>query len=116
MEPGPGSYDIASTLIQKDKGAKIAETHAKMHMIEGSIDAQVKRSTEVPPPGVYDPKLLPTGEKTLVEKRMTIGEKNESSKFHHQVIKEKIPEKSGFHIFLLVGFTSPKCSFDEFIL
>merc|ERR1712194_650979 len=86
FEPGPGSYEISSTVATKE-GPTISTSDPKLCLIEGSIDEQMKRSTAIPPPGIYDPRVLPKGTKTFnTDKPMRIGERN-ATLFHASIVK-----------------------------
>eukprot|EP00391_Amoebophrya_sp_Ameob2_P014055 CAMPEP_0178999084 /NCGR_PEP_ID=MMETSP0795-20121207/9859_1 /TAXON_ID=88552 /ORGANISM="Amoebophrya sp., Strain Ameob2" /LENGTH=867 /DNA_ID=CAMNT_0020691809 /DNA_START=98 /DNA_END=2701 /DNA_ORIENTATION=+ len=85
IEPGPGQYDIPNTLNQQGVG-KIPDPKP-LKPVEGSIAAQVARAKEMPPPGSYDPRLLPGGGKVLADRNITFGSRH--SGYADDVLKRK---------------------------
>ncbi|CAD7957222.1 unnamed protein product [Amoebophrya sp. A120] len=85
VEPGPGAYDIPGTLSSQGVG-KIPEPK-QLKPVEGSIAAQVARARDNPPPGSYDPRILPSGEKTLADKPMSLGTRHSGGSFADQALK-----------------------------
>merc|ERR1719271_1563651 len=60
MTPGPAHYQPLPSCLNDLPVPKIA-SHKPPNMTIGSIDMMVKHAKEVPPPGTYDPQLLPSG-------------------------------------------------------
>ncbi|CAD7932641.1 unnamed protein product [Amoebophrya sp. A25] len=71
LDPGPGAYDVPSTLNRNGVGR--LPDPKPLKPVEGSIQEMVMRTKENPPPGSYDPKLLPSGSKVLTDKPMSMG-------------------------------------------
>lgn len=75
MTPGPADYYNAKPLLKQAPCTKISD--AKLQPVEGSIDEMVNIKRSLPPPGSYDPKVLPTGGYALAQKgpKMVPGSK-----------------------------------------
>jgi len=63
MTPGPADYYSEQSCLRENPGAKIS--NARPAPVEGSIDAMVARQRSLPPPGSYDPKMLPSGDYSM---------------------------------------------------
>merc|ERR550514_589503 len=60
MTPGPAHYQPLPSCLNDLPVPKIA-SHKPPNMTVGSIDMMVKHAKTVPPPGTYDPQVLPSG-------------------------------------------------------
>jgi len=68
MTPGPADYQNAdSSSLNSVPVTKISDANPKP--VEGSIDEMIQRQRSLPPPGSYDPKVLPTGGYALAKGR-----------------------------------------------
>merc|ERR1719420_2301994 len=59
MTPGPADYYADLSSLKSVPAPKISDANPKP--VEGSIDEAIQRQKSLPPPGSYDPKVLPTG-------------------------------------------------------
>jgi hypothetical protein len=57
--PGPGQYALPSCLNEMPV-TKISDANS-LNLMPGSIDMMIKKSKSLPPPGAYDPQVLPDG-------------------------------------------------------
>merc|ERR1719313_1523374 len=58
--PGPAHYQPLPSCLNEMPVTKISTSNA-LNLMPGSIDMMIKKSKAVPPPGAYDPKVLPDG-------------------------------------------------------
>lgn len=87
MAPGPGQYDIPTTLVAQ---APKIPSPKKLYPAEGSFEAAIACKMDLPPPGSYDPKLLPTGERLLGTKGATVTGRYSFSDVDHIVVEEGV--------------------------
>merc|ERR1719473_2669876 len=58
--PGPAHYQPLPSCLNELPVTRIAESNT-LNLMPGSIDMMIKKSKSLPPPGAYDPKVLPDG-------------------------------------------------------
>jgi hypothetical protein len=85
LTPGPADYDTEVSTLKQAPVAKIS--NANLKPVEGSIDEMIQRNRSLPPPGSYDPKVLPTGGYALAAKGPKIVAGSKQS-FLHDVQKQ----------------------------
>lgn len=82
MTPGPADYysEAAFSSLKQLPVPKISDANPKP--VEGSIDEMIQRNQSLPPPGSYDPKVLPTGGYAMAPKGPKIVAGNKQSYLH----------------------------------
>merc|ERR1719326_1522213 len=58
--PGPAHYQPLPSCLNELPVTKFSDANA-LNLMPGSIDMMIKKSKSMPPPGQYDPQLLPNG-------------------------------------------------------
>jgi hypothetical protein len=66
MTPGPAHYQPLPSCLKEMPVPKISSVKPP-NLMQGSIDMMCKLSKQVPPPGTYDPRLLPNGKHLEVD-------------------------------------------------
>merc|ERR1711871_1018366 len=61
ITPGPADYAVMPSSLLENPAPIISDARPNAAMIKGSIDAAVASTKYNPPPGSYDPKVLPRG-------------------------------------------------------
>eukprot|EP00746_Dinoflagellata_sp_MGD_P160869 gnl/MRDRNA2_/MRDRNA2_87809_c0_seq1.p1 gnl/MRDRNA2_/MRDRNA2_87809_c0~~gnl/MRDRNA2_/MRDRNA2_87809_c0_seq1.p1 ORF type:complete len:690 (-),score=179.32 gnl/MRDRNA2_/MRDRNA2_87809_c0_seq1:235-2304(-) len=80
LTPGPADYNSDISTLKQAPVAKIS--NANLKPVEGSIDEMIQRNRSLPPPGSYDPKVLPTGGYALASKGPKIVAGTKESYLH----------------------------------
>jgi hypothetical protein len=58
--PGPAHYQPLPSCLNELPVTKISDANS-LNLMPGSVDMMIKKSRSMPPPGAYDPKVLPDG-------------------------------------------------------
>ncbi|EER01225.1 IgA receptor precursor, putative [Perkinsus marinus ATCC 50983] len=58
--PGPAHYSRSMNSVMENPAPKISTSNSKL-LIPGSTEFELKKAKSIPPPGSYDPKVLPSG-------------------------------------------------------
>jgi len=59
--PGPAHYQPLPSCLNEMPVTKIPGPSNELNLMPGSIDMMIKKSKSMPPPGAYDPQILPDG-------------------------------------------------------
>ncbi|KAF4708483.1 hypothetical protein FOZ63_026700 [Perkinsus olseni] len=70
--PGPADYSHHMNSIKEHPAPKIARSKPKL-LIPGATDFELMKAKSIPPPGAYDPKLLPSGSGLWDDVKVSMG-------------------------------------------
>jgi hypothetical protein len=72
ITPGPADYSYFMNSINEHPAPKISDVKPPL-LIPGATDFEIKRAQELPPPGAYDVKMLPSGDTYWPDTGVSIG-------------------------------------------
>ncbi|KAF4672550.1 hypothetical protein FOL47_000385 [Perkinsus chesapeaki] len=70
--PGPADYSHHMNSINENPAPKIARSKPKL-LIPGATDFELMKAKSIPPPGAYDPKVLPSGSGLWDDVKVSMG-------------------------------------------
>ena len=95
--PGPADYSNFADCVHEGPSVKISDVKPKL-LIPGSTDFEIKKSKELPPPGAYNPRVLPSGQHCWDDVKVTIAKSEKKTYLDEQrSAKKDLPGPGAYY-------------------